>query len=144
MGRFDRSEGRGDSVTPGTQNARRLARAQRHMQEGDISGALMLFGEIISGGDPDHRQAACVGAGNAYLAGQRYDLAETAFENALEAGPDGELFAEALQNLGIVRYVRGDRAGACSVMQDLAMLDHPVFSPLATDNLQVLYGMSLY
>jgi tetratricopeptide (TPR) repeat protein len=122
---------------------RKLVRAHRFVQEGDTARALMLFRDIINGGDPRDLAQACVGAGNAYLAMTRYPLAESCYQQAVDAGAGGDLLAEALQNLGIVRYVRGDRAGACELMTELAMLDHPVFSPLAEDNLQVLFGIAV-
>lgn len=142
MGRIMRSS----NAEPGEGglSGRTLVRAQRLAASGENLQALTLFREIVDAGPARDRQAACVGAGNAYLALQRYELAEACYEQSATAGADPDLFAESLQNLGIARYVRGDRSGACDVMRELAVLDHPVFSPLAQDNLQVLFGLVVY
>lgn len=143
MGRFDRSttpRAAGDAAN----GAHTIVRAQRLAASGNVAQALVLFRDIVREGNPRDRQAACVGAGNAYLAMQRYELAEACYEQAAGAGWDPDLFAESLQNLGIARYVRGDRSGACAAMQELAVLDHPVFSPLARDNLEVLFGLAVF
>lgn len=143
MGRFERSaRGTTDTVV-NTQMADMLINAQRFAQDGNVREALPLFRQIIKSGEPEFLQAACVGAGNLYLAGKRYELAEALYTRALESGADPDLYAEALQNLGIARYVRGDRAGACAAMQELAVIEHPVFSPLAQDNLDVLFGIGI-
>lgn len=142
MGRIVRSTNA--EPAEGGLGGRTLVRAQRLAAQGDNQQALALFREIIDAGPARDRQAACVGAGNAYLALQRYELAESCYEQSATVGADPDLFAQSLQNLGISRYVRGDRSGACDVMQELAVLDHSVFSPLAKDNLQVLFGLVVY
>ena len=142
MGRIVRSAN--TEAPEGGLSGRTLVRAQRLAAAGEHMEALSLFREIVEGGPTRDRQAACVGAGNALLALRRYELAEGCYEQSATLGADPDLFAESLQNLGISRYVRGDRTGACDVMQELAVLDHPVFSPLAQDNLQVLFGLVIY
>ncbi len=100
MGRFDRSttpRAAGDAAN----GAHTIVRAQRLAASGNVAQALVLFRDIVREGNPRDRQAACVGAGNAYLAMQRYELAEACYEQAAGAGSDPDLFAESLQNLGI-------------------------------------------
>lgn len=122
-----------------------LEAARLLWDKGDGSAALARFGQIIhTGADADVRQAAYVGAGNVHLVNAEYGRATRCYKSALAISVDPDMSAEALHNLATVLYLVGDKPAAFEMMQQVALSDHPTLSPLASDNLRVLFGTGLY
>lgn len=132
-----------DHAEGGSSPRRALDEARRHARAGNHPAALALFQAVIQTDDLLAAQAACVGAGNVCLLCRQFERAAELYEQARAFGGDDDTYAEALQNLAIARYLQRDHALACELMQELADLDHPNYSPLARDNLIVLFGITL-
>lgn len=110
-----------------------LSAAQKMMKEGDIDGALAQAEKAIA--IQPHSLPAVRMVAKVYLAGDRYDEAETTLQELISLSPNN---AEAYRDLAFIRLSKKDIKGARAAVQKAISL-----SPETAENYHLLGVMAM-